>query len=437
MLVGMTQVERQFFPTSDRPELLIDITKRQNSGIAATDQSMRDLESWLAGRPEVSFWSTYVGRAAPRFLLSLDAPTPAPFMGQIVVMTDSTTARDSLRAALMEYAADLPGIEVFPKFLELGPPVGKPVQFRISGPDRDQLLVQARNVAALLGQDARLQAITLDQGEPLRVVRLVLDQEQLRQMGLTQRDVAQALYTMFDGATVTELSAGKTLIDVIARGNAADRSSLEALQSLQLGNAAGLPVPLSAIATFEWDQEPPVLHQCDRVPTITVKAGVSGKVQPETILTDLAPQIAELRTGLPLGYAISVGGVAETSAQSQQPIIAIAPVMLLVMLTIVMVQMQSFRLMFIVLAVAPLGLIGVVAALLPTGAPLGFVAILGVLALVGILIRNSIILVHEIQELLHRGRSRWDAVFEASDSRARPILLTAAAASLALIPISR
>lgn len=436
-LYSMRFIEQQFFPASDRPELLIDVNLRQNSAIAATDAALAGLDGWLATRDEPLYWSTYVGRSSPRFLLSLDAPTPAPFMGQIVVMTKGIEARNALRAALEEHSTSLPGVDVFTKLIELGPPVGKPVQYRLSGPDRERLLAEARKLATRLAQDPRLSNIALDEGEPVRVARVVLDQERLRQLGLTQTDVAQALQTLFEGAPVTELREGDRLIDVIARGTKADRSSLASLTSLQLPSPEGVPVPLLSIARLEWAMEPPVLHARDRLPTITVKAAVVGKNQPATVTTDLAPAIADQAATLPAGYSIAPGGVAESSSESQEPIVAVVPLMVLIMLTLVMVQMQSFRLMFIVLAVAPLGLIGVVAAMLPSGQPLGFVAILGVLALIGILIRNSLILIAEVEVLVAAKRSRWEAIFEASDSRARPILLTAAAASLALIPISR
>lgn len=436
-LFGMRFIEQQFFPASDRPELLIDVNLRQNSALAATDAALANLDQFLSTRDEAAYWTTYVGRSTPRFLLSLDAPTPAPFMGQIVVMTKGLEARNALRTALADHAAGMAGVDVFTKLIELGPPVGKPVQYRISGPDRAVLLDAARQMATLLASDTRLSNITLDEGEPVRVARVVLDQERLRQLGLTQKDVAQALQTLFEGVTITELRDGQTLIDVIARGAAADRSSIGSLSSLQLPSPAGVPVPLLSFAHVDWQMEPPVLHARNRLPTITVKAAVVGRNQPATVTGDLAPAIAKAAAALPAGYRIEPGGVAESSGESQAPIVAIVPFMVLIMLTLVMVQMQSFRLMAIVLAVAPLGLIGVVAAMLPSGQPLGFVAILGVLALIGILIRNSLILIAEVQVLIEAGRSRWDAVFEASDSRARPILLTAAAASLALIPISR
>ncbi len=435
---GMGFVQQQFFPTSDRPELIVDVNLRHNASFAATDGAIGKLEDWLNQSPDVSFHTAYVGTSVPRFLLTLDQPTPGPHMGQIVVQTPGIEARDRVKAGLEAFAASaLPGVDVFPKTLELGPPVGKPVQYRLSGPDTNVLRDKARALAALLAQDARLTAVALDWSEPSRVARVVPDQEKLRQLGLTQEAVAQALYGLFQGIPVTEIRDHTYLVDVVARGQDSDRGSLEALANLQIGTPAGVAIPLYSFATLEWVTEPPMIQQRNREPTITVKAAVAGKDQPATVVKDLSAAIAVFTQELPPGYSLAIGGTAETSGESQAPIIAVVPYMLLTILTLAMFQMQGFRLTFIVLCAAPLGLIGVVAALLPSGAPLGFVAILGVLALVGILIRNSIILVNEIEELILRGRSRWQAVFEASDSRARPILLTAAAASLALIPIAR
>ncbi len=324
----------------------------------------------------------------------------------------------------------------YSKTIELGPPVGRPVQYRLSGPDTATLRDSARDLAAMLGADPRLRSIHLDWNEPARVARVALDQNRLRQLGLTQADVAQTLSGLFEGTSLTELRDGRTLIDVLARGEEEDRSSLEALRNLQLTTPQGTPVPLASFATLEWSTEPPLIRLRDRVPTITVEAAIATDAQPATIAADLEDDIAAFREGLPQGCEIEIGGTVESSAEGQGPIAAVVPLMLLAMVTLVMVQLQSFRLTFVAIAVAPLGLIGVVAALLSSGAPLGFVAILGVLALAGILIRNSIILIQAIEDLRAEGRSRWDAVFEASDTRARPILLTAAAASLALIPIS-
>jgi multidrug efflux pump len=435
---GMRFVEQQFFPNSDRPELLADFALPQNASIAATEAEMDRFEAILATDPDVLFWSSYVGRGAPRFLLSFDAMDRASNLGQIVIQTPSTDARNRLRERLKTVTAtDFPGTDIYIKLLEIGPPVGRPVQYRISGPDIEVLRDHARDLAAVIASDSRTSSIVLDWNEPARVVRVDIVQDKARQLGLTSTDIASGLNTIFAGKSITELRDETYLINIVARGNDADRASIEALYSLQLGGSGGDPIPLSSVAVFRFDTEQPVVNQRDRMPTITVKAAITTKDQPATIVTGLAKDIAAFSSTLPAGYKVVVGGTVESSAESQGPIGAVVPLMMLIMVTLVMVQMQGFRLSFVVLCAAPFGLIGVVAALALSGAPLGFVAILGVLALVGILIRNSIILVNEIEVLRRAGRTAWDAVFEASDSRARPILLTAAAASLALIPISR
>ena len=435
---GMRFVENQFFPNSDRPELLVDFTLPQNASITATQTQMDRMERHLEGNDHVLFWSSYVGRGAPRFLLSFNVLTPGANTGQIVIQTPSVQDRDALRTQLREIAAqEFPGTDIYVKLLEIGPPVGRPVQYRLSGPDTDVVRDTARDLAALMATDDRLTSIVMDWNEPARVIRVNILQDKARQLGISAADIAGALNAIYDGTQITQLRDATYLVDIVARGAPDDRTSVEALANLQLNATDGAVIPLRAVATFDFGTEQPVIHQRDRMPTITVKAAIATDDQPDTIANDLADKIADFRAALPFGYSVVVGGTVESSADSQGPIAAVVPLMMLIMLSLIMVQMQGFRLTFVVLCVAPLGLIGVVAALVPSGAPLGFVAILGVLALVGILIRNSIILVHEIEELCRAGRSQWDAVFEASDSRARPILLTAAAASLALIPISR
>ncbi|PHR24185.1 MAG: ACR family transporter [Hoeflea sp.] len=435
---SMRFVEQQFFPNSDRPELILDFTLPQNASISQTSGEMARMEDILADNDKVLFWSTYVGQGAPRFLLAYDVTTPGPNIGQIVIQTPSVEARDALRAELKQVAADeFPGVDIFVKLLEIGPPVGRPVQYRISGPDIETLRDYARDLTAVVATDDRLEGIVMDWNEPVRVVRVDILQDKARQLGITPRDIASALNAIYDGASVTQLRDAAYLVDIVARGDAASRQSVEALADLQLSAAGSVTIPLRAVATFSYETEPPVIHQRGRAPTVTIKAAIASKDQPATIVAALNDKIEAFDAALPLGYAVEVGGSVAESAKSQEPIVAVAPVMILAMLMLIMIQVQSFRLAFVVICVAPLGLIGVVAALVPSGAPLGFVAILGVLALIGILIRNSIILIDEIEVLRGKGQSAWDAVFNASDARARPILLTAAAASLALIPISR
>lgn len=435
---SMRFVENQFFPNSDRPELIIDFALPQNTAIAETAAEMARMEAHLAGDDRVLYWSTHVGRGAPRFLLAYDVPTPGPNMGQIVIQTPSVEARNALRADLRRIAAEeFPGIDIYVKLLDIGPPVGRPVQYRISGPDIDALRDRARDLAAVMATDERLINIAMDWNEPARVVRVNLLQDKLRQLGISPGDIAGALSAIYDGTTVTQLRDAAYLVDIVARGDDRVRTSVEALAGLQLSTAAGVTIPLRSVATFEYGTEQPVIHQRNRMPTITVKAAIATKDQPDTLVKALAGRIDAFAATLPAGMHVEAGGAVAESAKSQAPIAAVVPLMILIMLTLIMVQVQGFRLGFVVLCAAPLGLIGVVAALVPSGAPLGFVAILGVLALIGILIRNSIILVDEIEVLRAKGRTAWAAVFEASDARARPILLTAAAASLALIPISR
>jgi multidrug efflux pump subunit AcrB len=437
-IYGLKFVEQQFFPNSDRPELVVDMVLAQNTSITETQAQMDRLEAYLHDDENVKFWTSYVGRGAPRFLLAFDVPTPGPNMGQIVIQTPSIEARNALREKLDEIAVtEFPGADIFVKLLEIGPPVGRPVQYRISGPDPDALRDQARDLAALMASDDRLTGIVLDWNEPARVVRIDILQDKARQLGLSSSDISAALDTIYDGKSITALRDDDYLVDIRARGAKADRQSVEALSNLQLSSPSGRAIPLRSVATFSYETEQPLIHQRDRMPTITVKAAVATADQPATIVAELSDKMATFNAGLPFGYAAVIGGTVEASGESQAPIVAVFPIMILIMLTLTMIQMQSFRLTFVVFCVAPLGMIGVSAALLLSAAPLGFVAILGVLALVGILIRNSIILVTEIEVLRRKGRDAWDAVFEASDSRARPILLTAAAASLALIPISR
>lgn len=435
---GMRFVEQQFFPDSDRTEVIVDVGERQNASITKTRADMDRLEAHLAESEDVLFWTSYVGTGAPRFILSMDVPTPGPHMGQIVIQTPDVAARDRVKAMLNEVAAtEFPGVDLYVKNLEIGPPVGKPVQYRVSSPDIDEARDAARGLAAVLAKEPRLRDIALDWNEPARVIRLEVDQDQARRLGVSGQDIADALSAVFSGKTVTQLRDDIFLIDVVARGVDADRQSLDSIRNLQLLTGAAGNIPLMSLASLEYDTEQPLIMQRDGLPTVIVKAAIDGDTQPATLVQALEDEVAAYASELPEVVSIVVGGSVETSAESQAPIAAVVPVMLLIMAVLVMAQMQSFRLSLIVFAAAPMGLIGVVAVLVPFGVPMGFVAILGILALIGILIRNSIILVHEIEVLLSKGRSKWDAVFEASDSRARPILLTAAAASLALIPIAR
>ncbi|KAB2767482.1 efflux RND transporter permease subunit [Brucella anthropi] len=436
---GMGFIERQFFPESDRPELVLDWTLPQNSSITDTKAQMEKFEAtMLKDNPDVDHWSTYIGEGAIRFILSFDVQPANPYFGQMVVVAKDLEARDRLKQKFNEVLRkDYVGTDVYVKYLELGPPVGRPVQYRISGPDVQKLRGVAQDFAGILSSDKRLGVVSYNWNEPGRVIRVDVMQDKARKLGISSKDIATTLNGVVGGITITQVRDSIYLIDVIVRAQKHERDSIDTLQSLQIATGNGTSVPLAAIANFRYELEQPVVYRRSRIPTITVAAGIIDKTMPDTIVKDLAPAIKTFADQLPSGYQIQIAGTVEESGKSQGPIAAVVPLMLFVMATILMIQLQSFQRLFLVVAVAPLGLIGVVAALLPSGKPLGFVAILGVLALVGILIRNSVILIVQVEEHITEGMHPWDAVTQASQHRMRPIALTAAAASLALIPIAR
>ncbi|OCJ22876.1 ACR family transporter [Agrobacterium sp. B133/95] len=438
-IFGMGYVQQQFFPSSDRPELIVDWNLPHNSSITETNRQMAQFErEKLANNPGIDHWTTYVGQGAPRFILSFDVQTPDVTFGQTVIVTKSLEVRDKVRAELQDYLnKTFPGTDAFVKLLDIGPPVGKPVQYRISGPDIQKVRGIAQDFAGVMGSNPSLTGIIFDWNEPARVVKIDVLQDKARQLGVSSEDIATALNSIVEGSSTTQIRDDIYLIDVIGRAQTAERGSIETLQNLQLPASNGKAVPLSAVATFRYELEQPTIWRRARIPTITIKAGVVGAIQPATVVSQLDAKVEQFEKTLPVGYSIVVGGAVEESAKAQGPIAAVAPMMIFIMATILMIQLQSFSRLFLVFAVAPTALIGVVVALLMSNAPLGFVAILGVLALIGILIRNSVILVVQIEHLRETGVSAWHAVIEATEHRMRPIMLTAAAATLALIPISR
>ncbi|MFC3694599.1 efflux RND transporter permease subunit [Chenggangzhangella methanolivorans] len=435
---GMRFVQQQFFPSSERVEIIVDWTAPQNSSITQTRAEMDRFEKVLAGDPDIDHWSSYVGQGALRFLLSFDVQPASPNYGQIVIVTKGLEARERVRTKLTEIARrDFVGTDAFVHLLDIGPPVGRAVQFRIGGPDIQSTREAAQKIAGVMGEHPGLGPVIYDWNEPGRVVKVDVLQDKAAQLGVTSESISTALNGIVGGSTITQVRDSIYLIDVMARARDVDRSSIEAMQNLQIRTGNGQTVPLAAISNLSYQSEQPIVWRRQRVPTITLKANVIGDVQPATVVQQLAPKLDPVTSQLSSDYRFEIGGAVEESGKGQGPIIAVVPVMLLTMTTILMFQLQSFARLFLVMVVAPLGLIGVVAALVPSGAPLGFVAILGVLALIGILIRNSVILVMQIEELRREGVDGWTAVIEASEHRMRPILLTAAAASLALIPIAR
>jgi multidrug efflux pump subunit AcrB len=433
-------VQQQFFPSSDRDELVIDWNLPQNASIADTNAQMARFErEQLQGNGSVEHWSTYVGTGAPRFVLSFDVQTANAWFGQQVVVTKGgIKARDLVKAQFEEYLRKtFPGTDTYVKLLEVGPPVGRPVQYRVSGPDIAKVRDLSQALAGIVRSNPGLGNVVFDWMEPARVVKVDVLQDKARQLGVTSEDIATAVNSVLEGTPITQVRDSIYLVSVTGRATAVERGSIDTLRDLQLTGQGGQSVPLGAVANLRYEIEQPTIWRRARIPTITLKAGIVTSVQPKTIMDQLAPKVAEFTKELPAGYSVAIGGSVEESAKSQSPIVAVVPLMLFVMATVLMIQLQSFHRLFLVFAVAPLAAIGVVMALLPSGSPLGFVAILGVLALIGILVRNSVILIVQIEDLRKEGRQAWDAVVEATEHRMRPILLTAAAASLALIPIAR
>jgi multidrug efflux pump subunit AcrB len=438
-IFGTTFVQQQFFPSSDRNELVIDWNLPQNGSIAETNaQIARFEQEALRGNNGIDHWSTYVGTGAPRFILSFDVQTPNASFGQTVIVTKEIGVRDRVKAELEAYLKKtFPGTDTYVKLLEVGPPVGRPIQYRLSGPVIADVRDLSQQLAGVLRGNPHLGGVVFNWMEPARVVKVDVLQDKARELGVSSEDIATTLSGVLDGTNVTQVRDDIYLIKVLGRATAAERGSIETLRDLQLTGSGGQAVPLAAVATLRYQIEQPTIWRRSRLPTITLQAGIVDATQPKTVVDQLAPEVRKFSEKLPPGYSLAIGGSVEESAKGQAPIAAVVPLMLFIMATILMIQLQSFHRLFLVFAVAPLAVIGVVAALLPSGAPLGFVAILGVLALIGILIRNSVILIVQIEQLKSEGRPAWDAVVEATEHRMRPIMLTAAAASLALIPIAR
>ncbi|MFD2184624.1 efflux RND transporter permease subunit [Rhodoplanes azumiensis] len=437
-LYAMGSIQKQFFPPSDRPELLVDWTLPQNSTIHETRAQMDRLEKAIEGDPDIVRWSSYVGRSAVRFILTLDVQPPNAYYGQTVILTKDLAARERVRARITDLLKkDFVGVDAYVNLLALGPPAGRSVQYRISGPDMQKVRGLARELAGIVGADRNLSSPVFDWNEPGRVVRVDVLQDKARQLGVSSADIATVLNGVVGGVPITQVRDSIYLVNVMVRAGEKERGAIETLQNLQLLNKAGQAVPLAALATFRYDLEQPVVWRRNRLPTVTVKADILDGRQAATVAEGLAPAVKSFEERLPAGHRLAIGGPVEESAKSQSPIFAVVPMMLITMATILMLQLRSFNRLFLVASVAPLALIGVVIALLLSGSPLGFVAILGIVALIGILIRNSVILVVQIETLRKDGLGAWDAVVRACEERVRPIMLTASAASLGLVPIAR
>lgn len=436
-LLALDRVPRQFFPPSDRVELVIDLRLPQNASIFATEATVARFDAILKQDPDVERWSSYVGRGAIRFYLPLDVQLADPFFGQVVLVAKDVAARKRLEERLGKVLE-----EQFPEVvgriapLELGPPVGWPVQYRVSGPDTGEVRAIAMRLAGAMASNADVRDVNFNWMEPARELRILVDQDEVRRLGLSSKAVADLLATTVTGQSVTQVRDDIYLVEVVARAAGGQAMSVAALRNLPVALPDGRTVPLSQFATFEYSQDLPLIWRRDRVPTLTVQSEVAPGALPEEIVGELEPEIGALNAELPTGYHIALGGIAEESADSRASVMAVVPLMIFLTLALLMIQLKTFKRTLLVLAIVPLGLIGVVGALLLFGRPLGFVAILGILSLIGVIARNGVILIEQIEVERRAGQPVRAAVIAACLSRFRPIMLTAVSTVLGLIPIA-
>lgn len=434
---GFRFVPQQFFPDSVRPELLVDLRLEQGASYAAVDRAVKRLEGYLTTQPGIENYVAYIGAGSPRFYLPLDQQLPQANFAQIVILTKGLHERETLRSALIaKFQRDFPELRASINRLENGPPVGFPVQYRVSGPDLHEIHRIADQVMTVMRADADLANVQKDWDEQSKIVRVHVDTEKARIAGLSRLDVQNFLVTALNGSSATQFLEGNETIEVDLRG-ARKEITLANFREIMIPTGSGRGVPLAQVARVDYDAEPGIIWRRNRVPTVTVRANLYGSVQPAQVVTQLAPQIARIQAALPLGYHIELGGAVEESAKGSRSVAAGAPLFVLVVLTVLMLQLQSFSRVAMVVLTAPLGMVGVTLALLVSGEPFGFVAMLGTIALSGMIMRNSVILIDQIDQDERAGLPRWQAIVESTVRRFRPIMLTAAAAILAMIPLAR
>jgi multidrug efflux pump len=431
-------VPQQFFPDSTRPELMVDMELAEGSSLRATATQANLLERMLQGHEGIDNYVAYVGTGSPRFYLPLDQQLPAPNFAQFVVRADDIASREKVRRWLIDTVAPrFPGLQLRVTRLENGPPVGYPVQFRLSGEHIARVQALAREVEAKVRDNPHVANVNLDWDEPSKVVRLRIDQDRARALGVSTQQLSLFLSGQLSGLHVSTYREGNELIEVAMRGSDDERSRLDMLGSLAVPTAGGASVPLSQVATLEYGFEDGIIWHRDRLPTVTVRADIRDAAQPATVSAQIAPTLDGIRAELPEGYLLQTGGSVEDAARGQDSIVAGVPLFLLVVVTLLMLQLRSLSRTVLVLLTAPLGLIGVTLFLLVFRVPFGFVAMLGTIALAGMIMRNSVILVDQIEQDIAAGHDRWTAVVDATVRRFRPIVLTALAAIMAMIPLSR
>ncbi|WP_329760048.1 efflux RND transporter permease subunit [Acinetobacter pittii] len=431
-------VPQQFFPPSNRAEILVDLKLEEGASLTATEQAVKKVEKFLSKQKGIDNYVAYVGTGSPRFYLPLDQQLPQASFAQFVVLASSLDDRDDIRRSLETQIKQLlPQIRTRVSLLENGPPVGYPLQYRVSGEDLNLVRKEAQQVAKVMSENPNTTNVHLDWGEPSKIISIQIDQDRARQMGVSSLDLANFINASITGSAIEQYREKRELIEIRLRGDQAERVEVASLASLAVPTNNGTTVPLAQIAKIEYKFEDGLIWHRNRLPTITVRADIRTNLQPATVVGELAESMDKLRAELPSGYLIEVGGTVEESARGQDSVNAGMPLFLAVVMTLLMIQLKSLSRSTIVLLTAPLGLIGVVLFLLLFNKPFGFVAMLGTIALSGMIMRNSLILIDQIEQDRQAGHPTWEAIIEATVRRFRPIILTALAAVLAMIPLSR
>ncbi len=437
-IVGMGRVQQQFFPDSSRPELVVDLWLPEGSTIQQSEELAKRFEARLMREPGVASVTTWIGSGVPRFYLPLDQVFQQSNVSQAIVLPRDLQQRETLRLQLPELlASEFPEARARVKLLPNGPPVPYPVQFRVIGIDAVQVRQWADQAKEILRSNGSMRGVNDNWNEAIKVLRLDIDQDKARALGVTSQSIAQASRTILSGSTIGQYREGDKLVDIVLRQPADERREITDLGNAYMPTSSGRAVPLTQVAQVSFSWEPGVMWRERRNFAVTVQGDVVEGVQGPTVTAQVWPQLKALAATMPPGYAIEIAGAVEESSKGQGSLLANVPLMIFIMLTLLMLQLQSFSRAMLVLLTAPLGIAGVAAALLILDRPFGFVALLGFIALVGMIMRNSVILIDQIEQDRRRGVPAWDAVVESAVRRFRPIVLTAAAAVLAMIPLSR
>lgn len=436
-IAGFGLIPQQYFPSSTRLELLIDLKLNQGASLQATDAAAKRLEAILAKEKGLDNYVAYIGTGAPRFILPLDQQLQSDNFAQFVLTTKSLADRERIRSHLLSiFPEQFPDLRTRVLRLENGPPVGYPIQLRLSGDDPAQLRQIAGKIAEVVRGNKNVSNVHLDWEDKIKVVRLVIDQDRAGALGVSSQSVAQFMHNSLSGGQITYLREKNKLIEVLFRGPPDERQRLSYLDNTAIPRADGTNIPLNQIAHFEYDFEDGIIWRRNRLPTITIRGDIYGTVQAAAIMGQLEPLLKPIREKLPSGYLLEAGGTVDESARGQNSVNAGMPLFVIVVLTILMVQLRSFSRVLMVVLTAPLGVIGVSVTMLLFGQPFGFVAMLGTIALSGMIMRNSVILVDQIEQDIAGGQDPYNAIADATVRRLRPIVLTALAAVLAMIPLS-